>query len=478
MIAPLRRVPRAAWGIALVAVISGVVWSLLIPPLQSFDEPVHVYYGQFLGETGNVPRPVAGSVLSDEEQAIVNATRLFDVVGNRDARPPWTQAEGDRLHAALESGLGRVSQGADGGVGSYPPLYYAAGAAAYRIMPGTLLDRMWAMRLVSALLAGVSILFVFAFLRELLPRSPWTWRIGALVAALQPLFGFLSGSFNPDMGLTAASAALFFLLARAFRRGLTVPIGIGLGLALSLGFLSKLSMTGFIPGAAVAGLLLARRTRSVRGLAAGVVAAAAPVLAYCIVNVTLWDRPLLPSATGASTGAAVRNTREMLVYVWQDYLPRLSFMQDTAPDFPLWHRYFRGWVGVFGWGDYGFATWVAWATLGLAAILAAAVIALALRHWADVRARWDEWLSYLVLWGGMLLLLGYTGYGYWKDTNGNGFEQGRYLLPFLALYAALVAVGVRGLGARWGRVAGVLLVCAALAQTIWAYVITIERFYG
>jgi hypothetical protein len=123
-----RRVPRAAWLCALVAVVNGVAWSLLVPPLQAFDETVHVYYGQFLAETYNVPRPVPGSVLSEDELAIVNGVKLFDVVGNTDGHPPWTEAEDSALDEALASGLGRVSQGADGGVGVYPPLYYGLGA--------------------------------------------------------------------------------------------------------------------------------------------------------------------------------------------------------------------------------------------------------------------------------------------------------------------------------------------------------------
>ena len=61
MRARLKTVPPAAKACALIALLNGIAWSLLIPPLQSFDEPVHLYYGQFLAETYNVPRPVEGS---------------------------------------------------------------------------------------------------------------------------------------------------------------------------------------------------------------------------------------------------------------------------------------------------------------------------------------------------------------------------------------------------------------------------------
>ena len=96
-----------------------------------------------------------------------------------------------------------------------PPLYYALEAIPYRLASGaTLLDRLALMRLLSALLAGVTALFVFLFVRECLPGRPWAWTVGALGAALHPLLGFVSGGVNPDALLFAICAALF-LCARA-----------------------------------------------------------------------------------------------------------------------------------------------------------------------------------------------------------------------------------------------------------------------
>ena len=75
------------------------------------------------------------------------------------------------------------------------------------------------MRLGSALLAGLTVLFVTLFLRELLPRHRWAWVAGGMVCALLPYFAFISGSVNPDAGIAAAAAALFYFVARAFRAG-------------------------------------------------------------------------------------------------------------------------------------------------------------------------------------------------------------------------------------------------------------------
>jgi 4-amino-4-deoxy-L-arabinose transferase-like glycosyltransferase len=87
------------------------------------------------------------------------------------------------------------------------------------------------MRLFSALMAGLTALFSWLFIREALPAVPWAWTVGGLGVALMPLLGFISGALNPDAMLFAVCAALFFALARAFRRGLTLRLALAIGLS-------------------------------------------------------------------------------------------------------------------------------------------------------------------------------------------------------------------------------------------------------
>ncbi len=66
-----------------------------------------------------------------------------------------------------------------------------------------------------------------------------------------------------------------------------------------------------------------------------------------------------------------------------------------------------------------------------------------------VRGALPEILAYLALAGGLFLLLSWVGYGY-RTTNGATFEQGRYLFPLMALWGALIAIGLTGIGRRVG----------------------------
>ncbi len=62
------------------------------------------------------------------------------------------------------------------------------------------------MRLLSALMAACTVLAVFMFLRELLPRTPWAWTVGALMVAFQPTFDFIAAGVHGDNLLFLTSA--------------------------------------------------------------------------------------------------------------------------------------------------------------------------------------------------------------------------------------------------------------------------------
>ena len=275
-------------------------------------------------------------MFSPEEGVTFGAVRFNHVVGNPTGRPPWQADEDRALDEALASDPGRVPDGAFTNTTNNPPLYYALQVVPLKLADGgDFLDRLLAMRLLSVVLAGLTAAFVFLFLRELLPATPWAWPAGALVVAVQPLFGFVSGGVNNDAGMFAAGAAILWLVARAFRRGLDGPTAIGIGAALGLGLLMKATLAGLVPGLLVAlAVLLARgtgeRARTLRLAALAAAIAAVPVIAYVVLNQTVWDRPLWSGVPGsdAATGGRPAQVREFLSYVWQFYLPRLPFMVE------------------------------------------------------------------------------------------------------------------------------------------------------
>jgi 4-amino-4-deoxy-L-arabinose transferase-like glycosyltransferase len=486
----LRRIPVAARWCALAAILNALVWSIVTPPFHVPDETVHVTYAQSLAENGDVPNEPGKGVFSDEQAQLMVALRFGSVVGRPRDRTIPTDLQSRPVEALVADPADRSHPGGTTESSSQPPLYYGLEALVYQVSPWRdLLHRLWLMRALSALLAGATVLFVFMFLRELF-AEPWTWTVGALVVAFQPVFGFIGGGVSPDNLLFAASAALFFALARSFNRGLTMHRGLGIGAALAVGALAKLNFLALVPGALLGVSLLLWRDRqrdqeAWKGAGAAVGVPALVGFLYVALNLAVWDRSAwgggVETATRAAAGgdavARAIGVTEQLSYTWQLYLPRLPFMNDQFTYYPVWQSWFKGGIGRFGWLDTVFDEWV----YTLAAVIAVPIVVLALialiQRRAALQARWPELLTYAAIAGGLLVSIGLLGLRYRIDT-GAVFEQFRYLLPFAALYGAAVALAALGAGRRFSRPVGAALVVLALAHGLFAQLLVIGRFYG
>jgi 4-amino-4-deoxy-L-arabinose transferase-like glycosyltransferase len=464
-----------------IGIANAFVWALLTPTFQIPDETVHAGYAQYVAETGKIPKPRSPFFHPSQDEEIA----FSDIPWSLTGVPNWTAENNRALHTALsQPGLGRVSEGASGYISANPPLYYYLEAVPYRLAAsGNFLDRLYAMRFFSALLAGLTTGFVFLFLRELVPRTPWLWTLGALAVAFQPVFGFIAGGVDNDNLVWVASAALFWLLARAFRRGLTVPRALGIGAALSVGLLTKGTMYGLVPGAILGLVLLAWRGRGSGGIRAGAVGVATSLIPFGVwlaINHAVLDRSG-STTTGGFTATAHTSLSGQLSYLWQFYLPRLPFMHHHwftgYPRYPLWQTFFEGFVGRFGWFSFGFPLWVNIVGLVVVVVAAGFAVAALVRLRPTIRRRLPEAVVYLTLAVGLFLLVGVAGYRF-RLGFGTNFEQTRYLFGLLPLYALLVVLAARGAGRRFAPVAGALLLCGAIADSVFSQLLTISHYFA
>jgi hypothetical protein len=481
----LWQVPTAAWACALVASLNAASWSFVTPPFQVPDEPAHFAYVKQLADTGALPTSPSEEY-SSEEQLALAGLESYQIRKDPARRAIISQRRQDLLDSKLaafnRSPRGKGSPDA-GSSTSEPPLYYALESIPYRLAAsGTLLDRLQLMRLLSALIAGATALFTFLFLREAFPRVRWAWTAGALAVALTPLFAFMSGAVNPDALLFAVSAALFYCLARAFRRGLSIRSAIALGLVLAAGFLAKLNFIGLAPGAFLAlGILsvhAARRSgrRALRAPALAAAIACVPIVVVALRNAFSGSSLLgIVTATVETTHASLSGLAN---YVWQLYLPRLP---GTVDDFygvsstrQIW---FDGFVGRFGWLDTLFPGWVYTLALIPAAAIAVLCVRSLITRRATLRARAGELACYALMTLGVMVQIGISSFRVFPEETAE-YGQARYLLPLLPLLAAILVLAARGAGRRWGPVLGALLVVLFLAHDIFSQLQVIARFYG
>jgi 4-amino-4-deoxy-L-arabinose transferase-like glycosyltransferase len=393
------------------------------------------------------------------------------------------------IEAAQNEGLSARGSGNALSATNNPPLYYALEAIPYKLaVGGSVLDRLAAMRVLSALMAAGTVLFVYLFLMELLPRRRWAWAAGALVAAFQPLFGFISGGVNSDNLLYLLAAATFWSLARAFRRGLDPLGGALIGAFVGLGLVTKFNMLGFLPAFALALAVMVRRAwrtergAALRGVAWAAGLAAVPVVTYLALNRYVWHRGAIPGGIGsvqAATGATrTFNFREELSHIWQLFLPPVG-MRHQFSYLPLWKTWFKGFMGRFGWLDYTFPYQFYGYALAVSLVVIAMAIGEIVRRRAAFLRRIGEFAVYALVLVGVCVEVGVQSYRELISTGGaDQFEQARYMLPMLCLYAAIVALAVRFGGRRWGPTIAVVLVVAAIGHDVMSQVVTVSRYYS
>jgi 4-amino-4-deoxy-L-arabinose transferase-like glycosyltransferase len=471
---------------ALVALANGLAWSLIVPPFQVPDENAHYAYVQQVAERGTLPRQVfPEGPLSPREDQILGPLLTFGIVGHRDNPAPETQVQQQVVDGVAKQNLSALGSGDALTATANPPLYYALQAIPYKLTPsGKVLDKLQAMRGLSALIGALTVLLVFMFLRELLPGTRWAWPAGALVVAFQPMFGFMSGGVNNDDLLYLMSAGVLWAVARAFHRGLTPANGALIGGFLGVGLISKFTLLAFIPAVALAvGLLAWRAWRSdrraaSRGVAWAVGLSVGPIGVYLLLNHLVWSRTAIPGGVGATTAAPGRtfSTAEELSHIWQLFLPRLWMRHQFSYD-PLWETWFKGLVGRFGWVDYDFPAWVYQVARAIGLIVCALAVGELVRRRQALRRRLGELAVYVLAIAGLCVEIGVESYRS-LVTNQGVFEQARYLLPLLCLYAAVATLAIRFGGRRWGPALGAVLVVLAIGHDLFAQAITISRYYA
>ncbi len=484
------RIPRAGRACFLIALVNAVVWGVVVPPFQVPDEISHFGYAQYLAETGKAPPQGSRAQYSPQEQTALENLYFFNVIGHAGERGIFTSSENHALESAL-AGKSPLGEGGSSSATNQPPLYYALEAIPYWLSPSNnILTRLACMRLLSALMAALTVLAVFMFLRELMPGSPWAWTVGALVVAFQPMVNFIAAGVQGDNLLFLTSALTFLGLLRAYRRGLTTSRAVAIGAVTAAGVLAKLTFIAFLPGIALALLLLTWRAfpdgrgPALRRLAVAVAVAFIPVVIYAVLNVTLWHRGSITAGgvagatNNALPGGGAVTMHETIDYIWQLYLPRLWFMNHSYfTSYPVIGIWLNESVGHFGWLDYTFPGWV----YTDAHHIFYALLALALLGLFRVRSQIRPLLPLFACFGvmavGLLGAIGYAGVRY-RLSTGYQFEQARYLFPLLVFYALFVVLAARAFGRRWATAAGAALVLLAMTHGLFAETLTISRYYG
>jgi hypothetical protein len=487
------RTRRLALWLFVIAAVNGCCWALITPAFQAPDEVDHFAYVQSLAERGQTPSDNPGSPLlrwSTSEGTALEGVNFATDHQNDASAPPWLASEQHAyevrratlpLHA--NNGGGYTTSAVHG------PLYYLALTPAYlATRDASVFSQLTLMRMTSALIGALVAVFAFLLARELAPGRPWLGVLAALLVTYEPMYGFISGAVNNDVGVNAGAAALELLLIRLLRRGVTIPWGVLTGAVLLA--LPNIKGTGLslYPVAALVflGALWRHHSRrDLRGWAA--LALTALVVDELAVHLLGHLRHLEAgsgsaasaiSSNAGAAGEALHNIPSYLSYLWQALLPRLPFM---TPHFPSGVHpgmvifIERGWA-AFGWYDVFFPHWVY--LVILAAIIAAVPLACwALgREWTWVRAHWMEVLAILAM--PVAVIAGFEAAYYTPGVRPVIAEFGRYAFPGIAPLALISVGALHGFGRRRMVWAGAGVLIAMMFLSYASQLLTLTSFYA
>lgn len=497
-VASAGRVRRLALWLYVIAVINAAAWSVITPAFQAPDEVDHFAYVQSLAEQGHKPSPYAASTAarwsSAETDALIGSRVLTDHFYD-DSRAPGLPADRAAYRALLARTHPRAGDG--GGLqttSGYGSLYYLAVTPGYLLASsGSVFSQLEAARLLSALIGALVCVFAFLTVRELAPRRPFLAVLAGLLVAFQPMYSFLSGAVNNDIGIDAGAAAVAWLLVRLLRRGPERRSLIALGVLVGVLPYVKDSAFELYPLVAlgIAGAVWRARgwQPAVRRATAVAIGAFAGCAVVFYVAATALDRALTPAApagnagtsvatAGSSISLALHHPIPYLVYLWEVFLPRLPGMARhfVTPGLPantiITHR---AWA-AFGWYDTAFPTWV-YVVLNVVMLGAVAFGIVAL--WRERRFARARWMVTAMLFAfPIVVVASFEAIFFTLQPRGVVAEMGRYVFPALVPLAA-AAIGVlHAFGRRRIVTAGSVLAVAMVVFCYASQLLTLTAFFA
>jgi hypothetical protein len=367
-----------AWLFAICAV-NAICWSLITPAFQVPDEVDHFAYVASIATHLRSPDtvPSARARWSSAETDAIAATNFLTDHYTDDSRAPWLAVD-----VASYNGLVASTHPSDGDGGgletaaSHGPLYYLALAPGFLLAgAGHVFSQLGLARLISALIGSIAALCTYLMCLEFAPRKRWLAVLAALLVSFEPMYGFISGGVNNDVGINAGAAVLELLLLRIVTRGLTVRRALATGVVLALLPFVKGTAYSLYPVAALVfvvvlgrvlwGLRAAGRAERVAALRPWLALAAAAVASLAIwtgLLAPIFHSPTVPLPGGGSTGSlgVLAHPLSLLSLLWQVLLPRLPFMHAhfAGIGFPFRVIFVIRGFGAFGFYTILFPTWV------------------------------------------------------------------------------------------------------------------------
>ncbi len=230
------------------AFVRGLVYLVLMPPWQHYDEPTHFEYVRLLAQSRQLPK--AGDYDVTMRQEIASS---MQAAGFWKGTAPLPISFWSDEPAWL--GISELD---------HPPLYYLVVAIPQLLAGSQAVEtQLYLARLVSIVLNLVVVASAFRLVEEIFPGRRWlALGTATFIAWLPPLTDLMS-SVNNDVGAAAAASLLLLASVRLIRRGPSLKRG-ALILVLAVLCLATKSTSGILAVTVLLALILAHIPRAHR----------------------------------------------------------------------------------------------------------------------------------------------------------------------------------------------------------------------
>ncbi len=451
------------WLIPL-ALLNGLLFLILLPPWQHYDEPTHFEYAALIAYHGGIPTAQAVDPQLRREIAASMYRHNF--------YPPGVVPD---LFSAIPAPLGFDQT-------VHPPLYYTLAALPIRLTRFLPIEwQLYAARLLSLSLYVAAIVIAWRIATVVTPDEPLVHGIIPALLLAAPSYADLMTAINNDVLVNVAAISALLAMAHLLRDGLRPTPLLLLGLAVTVALMTKRTGLILLPMSALALFWGWRRTafNSRQQLLLGL-AALGSLAGLGLASLQI-------SQTAA--GSLVFILRPWLVALDTTYLrlglerwinPAGAFSVSLDQLRSLAEIGFNSFWLRFGWGQLSLGTLTDRVMLILVLSCMVGLIVLAYQQ----RGRLSAWESRWILLMFVSVILGWLSLavrfevGLDNSAGGTYVPRGRYIFTVMLPHLWVLALGWQGLfPAAWRRYSLFVLLAMFTISTLATWFMLFDYFW-
>jgi 4-amino-4-deoxy-L-arabinose transferase-like glycosyltransferase len=251
---------RPLWIFYFLFVVKGILWAILIPPLEKPDEIHHVAYIQFVAKEERLPvqkKESWGGILDFEAHQpplyyLLGAGVYRAIIGSG----IQSTAIHDWANRANPNYIGRTQSS------QAEPTFFIQNGTFFSPNPDFPYDII-GLRLYSVLMASIGVIAIYETCRLVWPKAGWPAVLATSLIIFIPQISFITASTTNDALAYTMGLLCILQMVRILRASNTQSLSrsyVLLGILLGLGLLTKLTLASLVLTAFVLPLLKARRS--------------------------------------------------------------------------------------------------------------------------------------------------------------------------------------------------------------------------